>query len=73
VIKVKKQIQDAITRILQRDTDVMLDGMLAGLELETGMTRAFILRIVKNMEIVHRLQIRDGIVSKPEPSERVPG
>jgi len=70
-IKQKKNIQVAIMGILKRDITIERKILLAGLELETGMTKPFINAIIENLLTVGSIHEKDGILTHvhPEPQD----
>ena len=66
----KREIKAAILAAVARDGRAVLDVLVASLELETGFKRETILNIIKNMELVGLINIKDGIISAGTFPER---
>jgi len=63
-IRAKKQIRQAILKILETQTGVHLEMLVAGLKLETGMTKRFIHEIIQDMTTIKQVSVVEGIITK---------
>jgi len=61
-IKAKKEIQEAILKVLNRDRETHIDTLIASLKLETGLTYKLIADIINDMKTIGQVETIDGIL-----------
>ena len=63
-IRAKKEIKEAILKILNKEREVSLQMLVANLKLDTGLTERLIIDIIKDLKITKRIKINNGTIQR---------